>query len=394
MPPLSIAISLILGTWCRCVTRCCAAYAPRVRPLSMSRPASESPGRLSTRPRQISNARVSPDCCRSNEGRTGPHKITDEVMAFIEAARAQEEGLDAQGLVERIAQHFGLAVPSAYRRARAGTQQKKNADETDGDDRWPDLGRGLRVLAARDRRVARGLSSLARACTLPVQRDGGLDALRGRNAPESGRRRSAPGVRGYDEFLREAEVEFFNVLKLIKTDSKTPINSLNHYENEDHDSDLQKVANDFLNKQKQNRYYGNDKNIKSSMQDDQKIVRDNALKLQNLNSKNVQKPILNPSSITFSKNTEKKKISVFDFVGQKENIEEASQEESYVDYNHEPSQKQYLNIDSTKEFESVERSIKEMYDAQTYDKNNDFSHIKQNLNFDSKDVEDKNQKEK
>ena len=43
-------------------------------------------------------------------GPHGPHKITDEVMAFIEAARAQEEGLDAQGLVERIAQHFGLAV--------------------------------------------------------------------------------------------------------------------------------------------------------------------------------------------------------------------------------------------------------------------------------------------
>ena len=123
-------------------------------------------------------------------GPHGPHKITDEVMAFIEAARAQEEGLDAQGLVERIAQHFGLAV---HRRTveRALARSKKNADETDGDDRWPDLGRGLRVLAARDRRVARGLSSLARACTLPVQRDGGLDALRGRNGPESGRRRSA-----------------------------------------------------------------------------------------------------------------------------------------------------------------------------------------------------------
>ncbi|ACV37516.1 hypothetical protein CAP2UW1_4627 (plasmid) [Candidatus Accumulibacter phosphatis clade IIA str. UW-1] len=43
-------------------------------------------------------------------GPHGPHKITDEVMAFIEAARAQEEGLDAQELVERIAEHFGLAV--------------------------------------------------------------------------------------------------------------------------------------------------------------------------------------------------------------------------------------------------------------------------------------------
>ena len=43
-------------------------------------------------------------------GPHGPHKITDEVMVFIEAVRAQEEGLDAQGLVERIEQHFGLTV--------------------------------------------------------------------------------------------------------------------------------------------------------------------------------------------------------------------------------------------------------------------------------------------
>ncbi|WP_291993195.1 helix-turn-helix domain-containing protein [Candidatus Accumulibacter sp. ACC003] len=46
----------------------------------------------------------------AKRGPHGPHKITAEVMAFIETARTQEEGLEAQVLVERIAQHFGLAV--------------------------------------------------------------------------------------------------------------------------------------------------------------------------------------------------------------------------------------------------------------------------------------------
>ena len=59
-------------------------------------------------------------------GPHGPHKITDEVMAFIEAARAQEEGLDAQGLVERIAQHFGLAVHRrTVERALARSKKKR-----------------------------------------------------------------------------------------------------------------------------------------------------------------------------------------------------------------------------------------------------------------------------
>ena len=57
-------------------------------------------------------------------GPHGPHKITDEVLAFIEAAMAVEEGLDAPRLVERIAQHFGVAV---HRRTveRALARRKK-----------------------------------------------------------------------------------------------------------------------------------------------------------------------------------------------------------------------------------------------------------------------------
>ena len=57
-------------------------------------------------------------------GPHGPHKITDEVLAFIEAAIAKEEGLDAPLLDERIARHFGVAV---HRRTveRALARRKK-----------------------------------------------------------------------------------------------------------------------------------------------------------------------------------------------------------------------------------------------------------------------------
>jgi transposase len=43
-------------------------------------------------------------------GPHGPHKITDEVMAFIEDACAVEEGWDVSVLVERIAQRLGRGV--------------------------------------------------------------------------------------------------------------------------------------------------------------------------------------------------------------------------------------------------------------------------------------------
>jgi len=57
-------------------------------------------------------------------GPHGPHKITDEVLRFIEQARAAEAGLDAQVLVEQIAERFGLSV---HRRtvARALARLKK-----------------------------------------------------------------------------------------------------------------------------------------------------------------------------------------------------------------------------------------------------------------------------
>jgi len=60
----------------------------------------------------------------AKRGPHGPHKITAEVMRFIDATRAAEEGLDAPTLVERIAEHFGLTV---HRRTveRALARRKK-----------------------------------------------------------------------------------------------------------------------------------------------------------------------------------------------------------------------------------------------------------------------------
>lgn len=46
----------------------------------------------------------------AKRGPHGPHKITAKVMRFIEEVRAAEEALDAQALVERIAERFGLRV--------------------------------------------------------------------------------------------------------------------------------------------------------------------------------------------------------------------------------------------------------------------------------------------
>lgn len=46
----------------------------------------------------------------AKRGPRGPHKITDEVMRFIEEIVASEEALGAQAIIERIAERFGLTV--------------------------------------------------------------------------------------------------------------------------------------------------------------------------------------------------------------------------------------------------------------------------------------------
>lgn len=60
----------------------------------------------------------------TKRGPHGPHKITAEVLRFINAARVAEAGLDAPALVERIADRFGLIV---HRRTveRALARRKK-----------------------------------------------------------------------------------------------------------------------------------------------------------------------------------------------------------------------------------------------------------------------------
>lgn len=46
----------------------------------------------------------------AKRGPHGPHKVTDEVMHFIEQTRVAEPDLDGAALAERIRQHFDLAV--------------------------------------------------------------------------------------------------------------------------------------------------------------------------------------------------------------------------------------------------------------------------------------------
>ena len=63
--------------------------------------------------------------------KTGPrraHKLTDEVMAFVRAARAEDPGLDSPRLAERIASRFGFTVhPRSIERAMV---RKKKPDST------------------------------------------------------------------------------------------------------------------------------------------------------------------------------------------------------------------------------------------------------------------------
>ena len=64
----------------------------------------------------------------AKRGPHGPHKITDEVMRFIEQSRQDDPQRDGPALVECIHKHFGLAV---HRRTveRALARPKKNAAE-------------------------------------------------------------------------------------------------------------------------------------------------------------------------------------------------------------------------------------------------------------------------
>lgn len=67
-----------------------------------------------------------PGLLPAKRGPQGPHKITDEVMDFIEKARAAEVVPDTQVLAERIAERFGLAVHRrTVERALARSKKKR-----------------------------------------------------------------------------------------------------------------------------------------------------------------------------------------------------------------------------------------------------------------------------
>ncbi len=62
----------------------------------------------------------------AKRGPHGPHKITDEVMRFIEQARLDEPTLDGPTLVERIQRHCGVVLHRrTVERFLASTSKKK-----------------------------------------------------------------------------------------------------------------------------------------------------------------------------------------------------------------------------------------------------------------------------
>lgn len=62
----------------------------------------------------------------AKRGPHGPHKITDEVMRFIEQSRQDDPQPDGPALVERIHKHFGLDVHRrTVERAMARPKKKR-----------------------------------------------------------------------------------------------------------------------------------------------------------------------------------------------------------------------------------------------------------------------------
>jgi transposase len=61
--------------------------------------------------------------------RPGPkraHKLTDEVMAFVDELRERGSGMNAQTLSQRLAERFGLSVhPRSIERALARREKKR-----------------------------------------------------------------------------------------------------------------------------------------------------------------------------------------------------------------------------------------------------------------------------
>lgn len=169
----------------------------------------------------------------------------------------------------------------------------------------------------------------------------------------------------YDEFLGSAESEFFNVLRMIKTDPKSIKklqNKLSHTQSSKVKNELERVANDFIQKQQKESVQIQ----AASMKQDQKTVFDNALKMHNSSSFNMQKSNGTKSKLKLTQNP---KSGVFNFDNFKENREEISERDSFVDYNQVIESSDFDKISSTKEFANVEQSIKEMYQTEPDEQN-------------------------
>jgi transposase len=114
----------------------------------------------------------------TKRGPRGPHKITSEVLRFIEEAVASEEGLDAQDLAERIAQRFGLVVHRRTVVRALARLKKKRHEPRCHQPRRSCVGHALRGLETRRRELGNLPPYGARIGAVHAQRDGGVDEER------------------------------------------------------------------------------------------------------------------------------------------------------------------------------------------------------------------------
>jgi transposase len=113
-------------------------------------------------------------------GPKGAHKVTDEVMAFLDTVLSEEPGVGSAELSERVRTRFGRSVhPRSIERARA--RRKKNAgDPRERVESRPRVGRALRTTPrARDRRRPARLRP-SRPRPPAARRGGRVDDRRGR----------------------------------------------------------------------------------------------------------------------------------------------------------------------------------------------------------------------
>ena len=113
-------------------------------------------------------------------GPKGAHKVTDEVMAFIDTVLSAEPGVGSTELSERVRGHFGRSVhPRSIERAQA-RRKKTPGEPREHVESRSRVGRALRATPrARDRRRAARLRP-ARPRPPAARRRGGVDDGRGR----------------------------------------------------------------------------------------------------------------------------------------------------------------------------------------------------------------------